>query len=226
MTGVTPPLGTLTLGCAGFALPPTRYFKELGFVELQETLLGAPGASTARRWRREAPPDATFAVVAPRILEQEGFRLGPVTLASLEALEPTLDALGTRTLVVTSPAGAFADTRPNVAAVDALLAALAPRYAPLVWEAPASFKPRTAERLARAAGAVLARDPLVHGLVDGDVAYYRLRGQAGPKSRYEDPAMQRLVELARGASHRASHWVFANVDMLADVRRFKKGLEA
>ena len=43
----------ITVGCAGFAVPATRYFKEYLFVEVQETHLAVPGPGTVRRWRRE-----------------------------------------------------------------------------------------------------------------------------------------------------------------------------
>ena len=56
------------------------------------------------------------------------------------------------------------------------------------------------------------------------IAYYRLPGPAGHKSRYEDPAIERLAELARQAEHERAHYVFTNVDMFADGKRFKKAM--
>ena len=46
---------SITVGCAGFPVPATRYFKEFTFVEIQETHHALPGMGTIRRWRREAP---------------------------------------------------------------------------------------------------------------------------------------------------------------------------
>ena len=43
----------ITMGCAGFPVPATRYFKEFLFVEVQETHVALPGTGTIRRWRRE-----------------------------------------------------------------------------------------------------------------------------------------------------------------------------
>ena len=53
--------------------------------------------------------------------------------------------------------------------------------------------------LADEVGAVVARDPLHAGLSKRNVAYYRLHGPAGHKSRYEDPAIEKLSEIANGA---------------------------
>jgi hypothetical protein len=44
---------------------------------------------------------------------------------------------------------------------------------------------------------------------------------AGHKSRYEDPAIERLAEIAHEAKNEAAHYVFTNVDMFADAKRFK-----
>src|ERR1700733_9805351 len=76
----------LTIGCAGFPVPATRYFKEFLFVEVQETHVTAPGTGTIRRWRREAPGGFSFSMLAPREIGQEGFREGKVTETALKAL--------------------------------------------------------------------------------------------------------------------------------------------
>ena len=72
----------ITVGCAGFAVPATRYFKEYLFVEVQETHLAVPGPGTVRRWRREAPDGFEFALLGPRQITQEDFRAGKVIAQS------------------------------------------------------------------------------------------------------------------------------------------------
>ena len=37
------PAAMITIGCAGFPVPATRYFKEFLFVEVQETHVTLPG---------------------------------------------------------------------------------------------------------------------------------------------------------------------------------------
>src|SRR5246127_630504 len=80
------PAMTLTIGCAGFPVPATRYFKEFLFVEVQDTHVTQPGAGTIRRWKREAPEGFTFALLAPREIGQESFREGKVTENALKNL--------------------------------------------------------------------------------------------------------------------------------------------
>jgi len=76
----------ITVGCSGFAVPATRYFKEYEFVEVQETHRAVPGPGTIRRWRREAPDGFQFALLGPREIAQESFRSGKVIETALKSL--------------------------------------------------------------------------------------------------------------------------------------------
>jgi uncharacterized protein YecE (DUF72 family) len=212
---------TLTIGCAGFPVPATRYFKEFLFVEVQETHVTQPGTGTIRRWRREAPPGFVFAMLAPREIGQEGFREGKVVETSLKALSAVGKELAAKTAVFAAPPE-FTASRGNKAAVKEFLHGIKRRFDRIVWEAPPTWDPDDAEAIAADAGVIAARDPLLHGLSKAPVAYYRLPGPAGHKSRYEDPAIDKLADIASGAKHKDATYVFTNVDMFADAKRFKK----
>lgn len=211
----------ITVGCAGFAVPATRYFKEFLFVEIQETHHTLPGMGTIRRWRREAPPGFSFAMLAPREIGQEGFREGKVVETALNTLLEVGKELDSRIAIFSSPPD-FAPNRANKAAVKEFLTNVRKQFARVVWEAPLAWDPADAARLAADADVVAARDPLTQGLLDAKVAYYRMPGPAGHKSRYEDPAIEKLAALAREATHEDATYVFTNVDMFADAKRFKK----
>jgi uncharacterized protein YecE (DUF72 family) len=211
----------LTIGCAGFPVPATRYFKEFLFVEVQETHVTQPGTGTIRRWRREAPPGFVFAMLAPREIGQEGFREGKVVETSLKALTAVGKELSAKTAVFVAPPE-FTSSRGNKAAVKDFLHTVKRRFDRVVWEAPPAWDPDDAEAIATESGVIASRDPLVHGLSKAPVAYYRLPGPAGHKSRYEDPAIDKLADVAKGAKHKDATYVFTNVDMFADAKRFKK----
>ncbi len=214
----------ITIGCAGFSVPATRYFKDFGFVEIQETQNPNPGLGTIKRWRREAPEAFEFAVLAPREIGTEGFREGKVTETALEAVRGIGDDLRANTLVLLSPPE-FGATKANKAALKGLLAHAKTRFKRIVWEPAPSWAPDEAESLAEAAGAICAVDPLTQGIRGGRVGYYRLQGPAGKKSRYEDPAIERLAELVGEMIHEETVLVFANIDMTADAKRLKKALK-
>jgi uncharacterized protein YecE (DUF72 family) len=214
----------ITIGCAGFPVPATRYFREFGFVEVQNTHVAAPVAGTIRRWRREAPSGFGFALMAPREIGQEGFREGKVTETALKAMVSVAKELDAVTAVFSAPLD-FSASRGNKGAVKDFLAGVKKRFKRVVWEPPPSWDADEAQSIAGECGAVAARDPLASGTIPGEFAYYRLPGPAGHKSRYEDPAIERLGELASSLREADATFVFANVDMFADAKRLKRVIE-
>jgi uncharacterized protein YecE (DUF72 family) len=211
----------VTVGCAGFPVPPTRYFKDFAFVEIQETHIAVPGMGTVRRWKREAPAEFTFAMLAPREIGQEGFRAGKVTEASMKSFIEIGKELEAKVAVFASPPD-FTANRPNKAAVKEFLTGVRKKFDRVVWEAPVGWDRDDADEVGEDAKVVSARDLLIHGPSKAAVAYYRMPGPAGHKSRYEDPAIEKLGELARSIKHDDVTYVFANVDMFADAKRFRK----
>lgn len=212
----------LTVGCAGFPVPATRYFKEFMFVEVQETHVSIPGPGTIRRWKREAPEGFRFALLGPREVGQEGFRDGKVIETALKSLDAVAEELEATTAVFMAPPE-FTLNRANRGIVREFLVSIRTRYGRVIFEPAAGSDPDECDELAQEVGAIAARDPLVSGLSKRATAYYRLHGPAGRKSRYEDPAIEKLAEIAKGAKHHKDvTYVFTNVDMFADAKRFKK----
>ena len=214
----------ITVGCAGFPVPATRYFREFMFVEVQETHVALPGPGTIRRWRREAPEGFQFALLGPREVGQEGFRDGKVVETALKMLSGVAKELEAQAAVFVAPPE-FAPTRPNKGAVTEFLTSLRRKFSRVIFEPAAAWDPDETDELVAGANALAARDPLTHGLSKAPVAYYRLPGPAGHKSRYEDPAIERLADIAKKAKHKESTYVFTNVDMFADAKRFKKAMK-
>lgn len=214
----------ITIGCAGFPVPATRYFKEFLFVEVQETHVSTPGTGTIRRWRREAPPGFAFALLAPRDIGTEGFREGKVTETALKNLVEVARELDGQTAVFAAPPD-FSPSRANKAAVKDFLASVKKKFKRVVFEPPPAWDADEASALAAESGAVAARDPLATGLAPGAFGYYRLPGPAGHKSRYEDPAIEKLAEIAAEPKNEHAIYVFTNVDMFADAKRLKKILK-
>ena len=213
----------ITVGCAGFAVPATRYFKEYFFVEVQETYLAVPGPGTLRRWRREAPDGFAFALLGPREVGQEGFRPGKVIEMALGNLGEVAKELEATTAVFTAP-GDFAPSRANKAALRDFLAEVRLQFQRIVFDAGSAWSPDDADVIAEDTGTLACRDPLNQGLSKRPAAYYRLPGPAGHKSRYEDPAIERLAEIASQDREQEATYVFTNVDMFADAKRFKKAM--
>lgn len=214
----------ITVGCAGFPVPATRYFREFMFVEVQETHVSLPGPGTIRRWRREAPEGFRFALLGPREIGQEGFRDGKVIETALKSIEAVAEELEAKCAVFVAPPE-FAFTRTNKGVLREFLLGVKKRFERVVFEPPPGWDSDECDDLTHEIGALAARDPLTSGLSKLKAAYYRLHGPAGHKSRYEDPAIERLADIARTAKHDDATYVFTNVDMFADAKRFKKALK-
>lgn len=214
----------ITVGCAGFPVPATRYFKEFMFVEVQETHVSTPGPGTVRRWKREAPTDFKFAMLGPREIGQEGFREGKVIETALKTLEGIGHELDARSAIFVAPTE-FQSNKTNKAILKEFLVTVRKRFDQVIFEPSSGWDLDECDEIARDSGALASRDPLTQGVSKMKEAYYRLHGPAGHKSRYEDPAIERLAELARTAGHTHATYVFTNVDMFADAKRFKKAFK-
>jgi len=213
----------ITIGCAGFPVPATRYFKEFLFVEVQETHVAQPGTGTIRRWRREAPSGFAFALLAPREIGQEGFREGKVTEIALRNLAEVAKELDAQTAIFVA-APEFLPSRGNKTAVKDFFASVRKKFKRIVWEPPPAWDADDAQAIAADSGATAARDPLASGTTQATFGYYRLPGPAGHKSRYEDPAIEKLADIALSAKNEHATYVFTNVDMFADAKRLKKAM--
>lgn len=213
----------MVVGCAGFAVPATRYFKEYLFVEVQETHMAVPGPGTVRRWRREAPQGFEFALLGPRQIAQEGFREGKVVETALKTLGEVAKELESKAAVFAAPPD-FTSSRANRTALRDFLKSVRKQFETVVFEAGPAWKPDDADDLAEETNTLASRDPLHQGLSQRKVAYYRLPGPAGHKSRYEDPAIEKLADIAASGKAQDATYVFTNVDMFADAKRFKKSM--
>lgn len=214
----------ITVGCAGFPVPATRYFREFLFVEVQETHLGTPGPGTVRRWRREAPDGFRFALLGPREIGQEGFREGKVVETAMNTLVGVAKELDAETAVFVAPPD-FSCTRANKAIVKDFLLATCKVFENVVFDPGPLWESDDTESLLGGDHVLVVRDPLHQGISKKKRAYYRLPGPAGHKSRYEDPAIERLADIAKEAKHDDATYIFTNVDMFADAKRFRKAMK-
>src|SRR5579871_3845194 len=128
----------ITMGCAGFPVPATRYFKEFLFVEVQETHVTMAAIGTIRRWRREAPKGFKFAMLGPREIGQEGFRDGKVTETALRSMIDVGKELQATTAVFVAPPE-FTSGRGNKAVLKEFLQSVRKKFERVVWEPSASW---------------------------------------------------------------------------------------
>lgn len=193
-------------------------------MEVQETHLGIPGPGTVRRWRREAPEGFQFSLLGSKEIGAEGFRDGEVVQAALKALAGIAKQLNSVTAVFVAPPD-FACSPENKKEVKGFLQLANKTFENVVFDAGSLWEPDEVEALSSSDRIMVVRDPLNQGISKRKRAYYRMPGPAGHKSRYEDPAIDRLAEIASGADHEEVTYVFTNVDMFADAKRFRKAMK-
>ena len=161
-----------------------------------------------------------FAIGVPAIV----YLLVHGGVPALKGIGLIADELDARVAVFVGPPE-FAPTKTNKAALREFLAGVRSRFERVIFEPASSWDADECDTLTSEVGAIASRDPLIAGLSKRPVAYYRMHGPAGHKSRYEDPAIERLAEIAMNAKHEDATYVFTNVDMFADAKRFKKSLK-
>lgn len=119
----------------------------------------------------------------------------------------------------------FPCTRTNKTIVKDFLQATREMFANVVFDPGPLWESDEAEGLLGGEHVLVVRDPLNQGVSKKKRAYYRLPGPAGHKSRYEDPAIERLAEIAKEVDHEDATYIFTNVDMFADAKRFRKAMK-
>jgi uncharacterized protein YecE (DUF72 family) len=210
----------IKVGCAGFSIPQTRYFREFMLLEVQETHTGVPGEGTLRRWQREAPDGFVFTMLAPR--DAAGFSDSKEWRLHLNGVLGFGKALGVKTLVFLSPPD-YAATKVNRAQLRAFFGKLPHKGRTFVWEPPPGWSQTEAAAVGADNDLVVAVDPLASPRFDATRAYFRMPGPAGRRSRYEDGALQQLAACCREVADCTC--VFANADMHSDGKRLKQILK-
>ncbi len=212
------------IACSGFPVPVSRYWGELAAVEIADTELGMPGAGTVRRWLREAPEGFVFTVLGPAAVGEAGFRLDAALRERLDALRDLSERLGARAVVFRAPES-FKATPQRRTALKRFVKEMSKGFPPLVLDLP-GWKPAHVARAVEG-NAVVAYDPLREEPPPhhADLAYLRLPGPAGRRSRYDEEALARLAAHCRALELEQLFVVFRNIDMLVNAKHLLTLLE-
>ena len=212
------------VACSGFPVPVSRYFREFEGVEISETELGIPGAGTVRRWLREAPENFTFTLLAPKELAAGGFQISPTNDKLVKEVGALCKSMNAQAVIFAAPPE-FAPTRPNKSAVKKFVDSLPARYPKAVFSL-GGFK--LADMLAAIDGKkniTAAYDPLQDDpppSAKSELAYIRLPGPAGFRSRYDEGSLERVVEHVKTSQAKSVICVFHNIDMHANATRARE----
>jgi uncharacterized protein YecE (DUF72 family) len=212
------------VACSGFPVPVSRYFREFEGVEISETELGIPGQGTVRRWLREAPEGFVFTLLAPKEIALGGFQLTPATDKLIKDVAVLCKSMNAHAVVFAAPPE-FATNRANKSALKKFVEALPARYPKAVFSL-AGFK--LADTIAAIDGkknVLAAYDPLSDeppASAKADLAYIRLPGPAGFRSRYDEGSLEKVVAHIKASKAKLTICVFHNIDMHANATRARE----
>lgn len=231
-------MGTVRVGCCGFARRLEAYARELGVVEVQQTFYDPPRPQTAARWRGRVPEAFEFTLKAwqlithpaesptyrrlrrplpPEVQKQCGFfrPTDPV----LEAWARTRELAGilrARIVVFQCPRS-FLPTSEHVANLRAFFRRIDRAGLRCAWEPRGPWPPELVGRLCRELDLIHCVDPFATPSVHGDPRYFRLHGRSGYRYRYTDDDLRTLREWCTGETY----VMFNNVGMWEDALRFR-----
>lgn len=214
----------ISIACSGFPIPASRYFQEFTAIEISDTELGLPGEGTLRRWLREAEAPFVFSIVAPKQIASAGFALDPGTTQAVSALASFAKQLKTAAVVFAANEE-FQPTKPNRARLRAFAEHVAGSIKQPVFDLP-SWSRKEALATLKSGKAFVAFDPLTDAANDGELAYARLAGPSGYRSRYDAEALDRVVEQCQRSSAKHTFLAFRNIDRYENSKYVIKKLAA
>ena len=211
------------VACSGFPVPVSRYWREFQGVEISETELGIPGAGTVRRWLREAPEGFVFTLLAPKDIVAAGFELNDTTQNLVKEIGNLCKTMKAQAVVFAAPPE-FTASRPNKSAVKKFVEALPARYPKAVLSLPAWKLSEINAAIDGKKGVVAAYDALQDDPSNAKVelAYVRMPGPAGHRSRYDEGSLERIVAHLKGSKAKLTLCVFHNIDMHANATRTRE----
>lgn len=201
----------------------SRYWGLFGAVEIADTELGIPGSGTVRRWKRESHDGYGFTALAPWVIGESGFQRTNDNKEFVKSMSELAENLNAHAVVYRADAD-FKPTKATKAALKTFVGWGSTGMPAIVLDLP-GWKP---DQVATAIGkkkVAIAYDPLNEKPAKGgDIAYLRLPGPAGKRSRYDEASIDAIAEHLRGLKHETIFCVFRNIDMQANATSLIKKL--
>lgn len=210
----------ISIACSGFPVPVSRYFHEFKAVEVSDTELGIPGVGTLRRWLREAPPGFVFTVLAPKQIAEAGFVLEDEVLQAVDAVAAFAKELKSQAVVFTASED-YVSTRKTKPQLKEFIKHVSKHVPHPVLDLP-GWSNKELRALVGTAKVHVAFDPLQEQPAPKTLAYLRLPGPSGYRSRYDAPALERVVAYCARSKAKHTFVAFRNIDRYENAR-FVKG---
>ncbi len=244
-------LKTVLVGCCGFPVARSKYYKIFRVVEVQQTFYKLPSEDTAKKWRSEAPTNFIFTMKAWQAIthgpksptwRKAGLKIDPSkadryghlkpTRENLEAWEKTkriAEILEARVIVFQTPPS-FGYTEENLKNAIEFFRTINDSKFIIAWEPRGTWNQHyeAIRKVVEEANVIHVVDPLRRDPVKyGQVVYYRLHGLGGRevnyRYKYSDEDLSKLTDIVKSlpAGVETVYILFNNVYMFDDAQRFK-----
>ncbi len=230
----------ISVGCCGFALAQSVYFKMFNTVEINSSFYQLPRLKTAAGWRAAAPDGFTFAMRAwqpithpsscptyhrTRIDERDKpycghFGFNPTIRWAWNETFSVAKELGVFLVLFQSPPG-FGPSKSHIARLRAFFERAKRDTFLMGWEPRGNWEAAQVDDLCRELNLIHVADPLsAQPPPPGCIRYYRLHGKTGRSYQHTDADLSQLKMLADG--HRPVWFFFNNASMVRDAQRFTR----
>jgi len=241
----------IKVGCCGFPVSRSRYYKEFNVVEIQQTFYDLPSLDTIKRWREEAGPKFEFTVKAWQVLThpptsptwrrlrtkidpkiRDRYGLLKPTKENFEAWDKFIEVikpLNPKIIVFQTPPS-FGYSEENASNVREFFSTINRRNYLIAWEPRGSWYNYSTvlQKLLEELDLIHIVDPLKRRLVRlTPILYFRLHG-LGPREvnyryKYSDEDLKNLREIILKYKDKVEevYVMFNNIYMFNDALRFK-----
>jgi uncharacterized protein YecE (DUF72 family) len=232
-------MSEVRVGCCGFPIGRTNYYRHFPCVEVQQTFYHPPNPETLARWRQGAPAGFVFTIKAWQLITHtpqsptyrrlrmeipEGqsdrygnFRPSGEVFRAWETTRQAAELLGARIICFQSPRS-FHPTPGHKAQMKEFFSQIARGDSILGWE-PRGWEEAETQQLCQDLGLLHIGDPFQAKTHGQGITYWRLHGIGGYRYRYTDADLNQLKQWV--PKQGAVYVMFNNAPMFQDGLRFK-----
>ncbi|MEW5806099.1 MAG: DUF72 domain-containing protein [Acidobacteriota bacterium] len=229
----------IKIGCCGFPVARSTYFKKFNVVEIQHTFYHIPPLELAPKWKSEAPPEFEFTMKAWQLITHEStsptykklkrpinenrkeyYGFFKPTDAVFEAWEETQAFglnLGARIILFQTPPG-FSPSRENMVNIFKFFKTVKRDGMIFMWEPRGGWEDKDIEKICKELDLIDVVDPFKRLPVWGQFNYFRLHGVTGYRYQYSERDLKKLLDLCQKKTE--SYIFFNNMTMLEDSQKF------
>jgi len=235
----------IKVGCCGFPVAKTIYYKEFDVVEIQQTFYELPRVSTGRRWKEGAPSDFEFTMKAWQLITHEPssptYRRLRMSIPEKEkkyygffkdteevgnAWSRTAEfarAVGAKKILFQSPKS-FDPSETHIEDLKRFFKRIKRNSFTFVWEPRGEWGCKRVKKVCEENDVIPCLDPYGDPLPQENLIYIRLHGKTGYRYTHSEDDLKELFE--RMKPDQEAYVVFNNMTMYEDAQRLKVLLKA